>query len=242
MVPVRVISANLWNGRADPAALDALVRDLAPDAVLAQELGPEQAAVLAARLPGGLLRPARDHTGLGIALRRPAPVGCVPLPYRDALWTELALSGGEDAGTVELVNVHILAPHAPPPWWMRAVRRGQLAGLLAHLDARPGRRRLLMGDLNAPPGWGVYRQLAARLDDAAILTARGNGHRPEPTWGPWSGAPRLLRIDHAFVAGLTVRALRVVPLPGSDHSALVIDVAGDPGWRQASEPVKPSGT
>jgi endonuclease/exonuclease/phosphatase family metal-dependent hydrolase len=224
MASVRVISANLWNGRADPAALDALVRELAPDAVLVQELGPAQAAVLAARLPGGLLRPARDHTGMGIALRQAAPVRRVPLPYRDALWTELARPGAERGEVVELVNVHILAPHAPPPWWMRAVRRGQLAGVLAHLDASPGRGRLLMGDLNAPPGWGVYRQVAARLTDAAVLAARGNGHRPRPTWGPWSGAPRLLRIDHAFVAGLTVRALRVVPLPGSDHSALVIDV------------------
>ena len=38
------------------------------------------------------------------------------------------------------------------------------------------------------------------------------------------GLAGLIRIDHCFVSGLTALGARVVPLPGSDHLGLFIDV------------------
>lgn len=215
------MSANLRNGGAEPAALADLVRRVAPDAVLVQEITPEQAKALAGVMPAGQLTPARDHQGMGIALRAPGTVRRLRLPGRDALLTDLALDG---LPRVELVNVHLTAPHVQPTWRTLAHRRGQVRGLVRHLSAGGLRARVLMGDLNATTVWPAYRRLVARLGDAAVAAALGNGHRPQATWGPWSGAPRLLRIDHALVSGVSVLALQVLPLPGSDHSAVVVDV------------------
>jgi endonuclease/exonuclease/phosphatase family metal-dependent hydrolase len=226
------MSANLRNGGADPGALADLVHRVAPHAVLVQELTPEQARALAAVMPAGELAPARDHQGMGIALRMPGTVRRLPLPGRDALLTELAPDG---LPRVELVNVHLIAPHVLPLWRTLTTRRGQVRGLLRHLGQGPRRARVLMGDLNATPVWPAYRRLVPRLTDAAVAAARGNGHRPQRTWGPWPGAPGLFRIDHALVSGLTVLALQVLDLPGSDHRAVVVDVGppgpgvGDPG-------------
>jgi endonuclease/exonuclease/phosphatase (EEP) superfamily protein YafD len=218
---LRVLTANLRNGKADPWAFAALVAALTPDAVATQELSPEQAEALARVMPHGALAPARDHTGMGVALRRPGAVRRLPLPFRDAHVAEVALGLGEP---VEIVNVHLLAPHARPPWWTVRIRRGQVRGLEAYLDATPRRQRIVLGDLNATPLWPAYRRLAARLADAAVEAARQNGHRPQRTWGPGSRAPRLLRIDHVLLSGVSAEGVEIVPLRGSDHAAVVADV------------------
>jgi endonuclease/exonuclease/phosphatase (EEP) superfamily protein YafD len=197
------------------------VADLDADVVAVQELAAPQAEALGAVLPFGRLDPAKDFTGMGIARRSPGVVTRLPLARRDAYLTEIDPAGG---AAIELVNVHVLAPHAGPPWRALATRRAQLRGLDAHLAASPGRRRVLGGDLNATPLWPVYRRLRRRLQDGAWDAVRGNGGWPRRTWGPWPGAPRLLRIDHVLVCGVTVTAVRVVHVPGSDHSALVVDL------------------
>jgi endonuclease/exonuclease/phosphatase family metal-dependent hydrolase len=188
--------------------------------VAVQELAPLQAEALAAVLPFGRLDPAENYRGMGIARRSPGEVTRLPLEYRDAYVTEVELASAR----VEIVNVHVLAPHAGLPWQALAVRRAQVRGLEAHLAASPDRCRVLIGDFNATPLWPVYRRLTRRLQDGAREAVRGNGARPARTWGPWPGAPRLLRIDHVLVCGVTVSAVRVVDLPGSDHSALVADL------------------
>ena len=88
---------------------------------------------------------------------------------------------------------------------------------------------MLAGDLNATPLWPAYRRLRTRFDDAAAEAARRIGRKPEGTWGPWSGSARLFRIDHMLVQGLVAIESRVLPLRGSDHSALVADLEIRPG-------------
>ena len=82
----------------------------------------------------------------------------------------------------------------------------------------------MCGDLNATPVWPAYRRLAERLRDVvAPPRARAGGRAPARTWGPWHGAPRLLRIDHVFASGGRVLELRALPVRGSDHTALVVE-------------------
>jgi endonuclease/exonuclease/phosphatase family metal-dependent hydrolase len=222
---VRLVSANLWNGYADAEAFAAMVDELGADVVAVQELGFRQAEVLGRTMPYGQLDPADDYTGLGIALRRPGKVWRLPLPVRDARLTEVTLDGSGGAPeSIEIVNIHIQAPHFPITPRTHLQRRGQLQGLERHLDAAPRRRRAVVGDFNATAIWPVYRRVAARMTDAAVEWARRHGRAPEPTWGPWPSAPRLLRIDHAFVHGLHVREFRTIRFAGGDHSALVIDL------------------
>ena len=220
---LRVLSANLWNGGADPAGFAMLVQELQPDVVAVQELAKPQADALAAVMPHGCLDPAGRYMGMGIALRHPAPVVRLSLPYRSAQVADVAVGPKEDRRTIEAINVHVLAPHTPDPR-VAVVRRGQLRGLMRHIEATPEQRRVVLGDFNSTPLWPVYRRFAARMTDAAVVAAQRNGGRTAPTWGPWPGSPRLLRIDHVFVTGLVAERFRVVAVPGGDHSAIVADL------------------
>jgi endonuclease/exonuclease/phosphatase (EEP) superfamily protein YafD len=235
----RILSANLWNGAAHPAAFAELVTALRPDAVATQELAPEQADALAQVLPFGHLDPMRDYCGMGIALRAPARVYRLPLGFRDACVADVHWQNGTAQLAFELINVHVQAPHGGPTWRSMARRRRQLRSLLRHITASPHRPRVLIGDLNATPLWLVYRRLTAHLADAARIAAARHGRPIQRTWGPSPSAPRLLRIDHALVHGVAVEDFQVVRVPGSDHSAIIVDlvppVAALPGPAHALE-------
>ena len=222
---LRVLTANLCHGRADASALVELVRSLDVAVVAVQELGSRLAEALAGVLPHGKLEPTPDGMGLGIALRHPGDVERIVLPQRDARVARLSPSGWPGLPrTVEIVNAHLANPVLGVPAGWR-YRRGQVAGLAAYLASAEPCPRALVGDFNATPRWPAYRRLAAELDDAAVLAAARVGRAPAPTWGPYPGAPRLLRIDHVLVDAFDVLELRVLPLPGSDHAAVVADLA-----------------
>jgi endonuclease/exonuclease/phosphatase family metal-dependent hydrolase len=161
---------------------------------------------------------------MGIALRRPGEVERLPLPRRDARvvtlrpgdWPELA-------APLEIVNVHVQAPHVSP-WRSLPLRREQLALLGRYLEESAVPHRALVGDLNATPRWPLYRRLAERLDDGAEHFARATGASPRATWSPWPGGPRLLRIDHVLVSGVALVHCEVVDVPGSDHAGVLAEL------------------
>lgn len=222
---LRVLSANLWNGGADPEGFVALVERVRADVVAVQELTAAQAEALRRALPHGVLEPASDYSGMGIAGRTPLAVRHLSLPCRDARMADLRLRGPDGAAVaVELVNVHIEAPHNRPTWHTVARRRGQWRALERHLVAHPHRPGLVVGDFNSTPLWPLYRRITGHLHDAALIDARRRGGRAARTWGPWHGAPRLLRIDHAFVRHLEVLDFAVVDVPSGDHSAVVVEI------------------
>jgi endonuclease/exonuclease/phosphatase family metal-dependent hydrolase len=87
-----------------------------------------------------------------------------------------------------------------------------------------GPARLLVGDFNATSYWPWYWRMASQFTDAAVTVAEKTGISAKPTWGPWPGSRKLLRIDHGFLRGLEVREFEVFEIEGSDHSALVMDI------------------
>lgn len=245
--PLRIMSANLWSGAAEADALVDLVETLEVDVLAVQELAADQARAIAEVLPFGRLEPHPKYHGMGIALRRPGAVDHVPMPYRNLRRARLGVEDWPELGAgIEVLNVHVAAPHVGPLGSGFPRRRQQLRHLERYLvdgqeegDAGDGgpaegeaarapgpqpRRQVLVGDFNATPVWPVYRRLARHLTDAAVLVAQRRGRPVAATWGPWPGSRRLLRIDHGFVRGVEVEEFRVVELPGSDHSAVVIDV------------------
>lgn len=222
---LRLMTANLWSRKADPGALAAVLEWSRPDVLAVQELGHAQADAIAALLPHGSLDPRDDYDGMGIALRRPAAVSALPLARRAAHVARL--DPREWPGLereIEIVNVHVLAPHAFPFWRTVPTRRSQVRGLARWLDANPHDARIVCGDFNATPVWPAYRRFAERLHDLVHHHAERSGTRPPRTWGPWHRAPRLLRIDHVFASSGRVLEMQTVPIPRSDHRALVLDV------------------
>ena len=220
--PIRILTANLRGGRANADALAAIIEELEVDVVCVQELGARLADALARILPAGKLGPDAINRGLGIACRHDAEVAQFPLPKRDGWIARLSpASWSQLSEPIEIVNVHIMGPHTWPYFPRRHTRRGQLAGLLQFLDREPHVPRAILGDFNSSPIWPVYRRLAARLIDSAAAL-----QRTRPTWPhvPALGLAGLIRIDHCFLSKLTALDARVVPLTGSDHLGLCVDV------------------
>jgi endonuclease/exonuclease/phosphatase family metal-dependent hydrolase len=223
--PIRILTANLCSNGADPAALTAILEDLRVDVACFQELGPGLAQTIAKVLPEGRLAPDDIHRGLGIASRRAAEVERLPLPARDGWVARLSPAHWPELSEpIEIVDVHIVGPHTWPYFPRRHTRGGQLAGLLRFLDERPHVPRAILGDFNASPLWPVYRRLSARLTDSVVARHR-RAHR-SPTWPhvPAIGLTGLIRIDHCFLSKLVAVDTRVVPIPGSDHLGLCVDV------------------
>jgi endonuclease/exonuclease/phosphatase family metal-dependent hydrolase len=222
---LRVLSTNLCKGRADGEALGRQIEALDIDVIAVQELSAAQAGVISELLPHGKLEPTPERDGMGIALRHPGNVEHLPLHARDAQVVQLAPGEWPHLPeVVELVNVHIQAPHCPPVWGSLALRRNQIRALNSYLRGVPRPRRVVIGDFNSTPIWPAYRALGSHLDDAAKLNAGATRRRTARTWGPWYGAPRLLRIDHAFIRGLAVERFDVVEVVGSDHSGILTDL------------------
>jgi endonuclease/exonuclease/phosphatase family metal-dependent hydrolase len=221
------MTANLYNGGADPEAVADLVEELQIDVACFQELAPLQADAIGRVLPHGKLEPSLDHEGAGIALRCPGDVTRLPLPRRDARVVRLSPTDWPllDA-TLEVIGVHIQAPHGtPPPWITLPTRRAQIGGLVEFVESAPVAHRVVAGDFNATPLWPAYQRMVEHFVDAPRTIAQTGGRRPRRTWGPLRMGPlRLLRIDHVFTAGVEAANPAVHALPGSDHAALVLDL------------------
>jgi endonuclease/exonuclease/phosphatase (EEP) superfamily protein YafD len=215
---LRILSANLARGREPAESFAALARAVDADVVAVQELARIQADALARIFPFGALHVHPNR--MGIALRMPGLVRQVALPGRNAYVASVHLNSGT---IVDVMNVHILAPHAGLPWQTASIRRRQICGIEAYLH-RSGRAPLiLVGDLNSTPIWPAYRRLSKMLTDGATAAARARGCFPRRTWGLWYG-PKLLRIDHALVRGVSVENVEIRRLTRSDHSAVIVDV------------------
>jgi endonuclease/exonuclease/phosphatase (EEP) superfamily protein YafD len=166
---------------------------------------------------------------MGIALRHPGKYERIPLHFRDARRAVLEPSDWPGLGhAIDLVNVHFQAPHSMRPFPSGWVRWQQMRGLERFFGENPAAVRAVVGDCNATPGWPLYHRLARQLRDGALEVAAREGRRVEATWGPKPESPRLLRLDHAFVHGLEVERFRVLPIPGSDHSGILMELRPAP--------------
>jgi endonuclease/exonuclease/phosphatase family metal-dependent hydrolase len=205
--------------------LASLLDELQPDIGAFQELTPELGRVVDGHFPHGSLYPGEGSSGLGIGACRPVANELLVLPRRPAtvatldprIWPELG------PGTTRILNVHMTHPMVFPPWRSLPERSHQLSRILEHAD---GHAAVVLGDLNAAPGWPVYRRLNKAMGDAAHTAAAARGDRADPTWSLRPTGRALLRIDHVMVRGLRVRDSFTVPLPGSDHRLVVADVDG----------------
>ncbi|MEV4623584.1 endonuclease/exonuclease/phosphatase family protein [Asanoa sp. NPDC049573] len=224
---LRVLTANIKHGEADPDALVRLVREHDVDVLAVQELNADFIAAL-------------DKAGIGELLAH--RIVDDPAVYvNGGLYSRFPLTGGgihqdesgftqayatvtlDGAAPLSIESVHSCAPLtvADVPCWF--------AGLRGQSPATPdGAIRLLMGDFNATVDHAPLRALLATgYDDAAART----GHGWHGTWRPIDRAYTLppIAIDHILIdRRVAVRRFAVWPLPGSDHSAVFAEVSLPP--------------
>lgn len=212
---LRVITANLRFGDADPDAVMRMLQAERPELVVFQEITADAQAALEDR---GLLALLPHSAGLATPGARGTMIfATTPLTDAEPIVTE----HGSWAFTFRGLRVWGVHPAYPfSPRWLGEQRK------LARL-AEAEKPDLALGDFNATLDHPSFRQLLveAGLTDAAEASGAGW----QPTWpqGGTRGLPvPVAAIDHVLV-GTALRATdtRVHTLPGSDHLALVADLA-----------------
>ncbi len=219
MPHLRILSINLLVDRADPSDLRKMIREVDPDVVCTQEMGPVTAGVVAEILPHGHLDPREDLFGMGIATTYPVTVESLGLEARSGWVARLDPDDWPGlAQPLDVCNVHLTNPVDLPWRASRDERRGQIAQLSAVVEQRgcPG---VVIGDMNASPSWPEYKLLSEIGGDAARVT--GTERR---TWSHFLSGPRLLRIDHAFMIGVSPITTSIARVRGTDHRALIVDI------------------
>ncbi len=226
---IRILSCNLYRGQADPSALAEAIEGHAVDIVCAQELSDELAGRLSALLPHGDVVQEQALRGNGIACRYPVETRRIPIQQRSGCVARLSTEDWPGlARSIEILNVHIAAPHYWPYFPSRVRRHAQLETLFADRGRAGDVPHAILGDFNASPAWPVYRRVAARYRDAA-LTA-GDASRAGNTWPRlgWLGLRGLLRIDHCFLHRLDAISVHTIDIPGSDHLGLLVELQHSP--------------
>ena len=218
MAAVRVLTANLYTGRAIVSSFAAVLDREQPDVVICQEVGTDVAGLLERQFAHGIvIGDDHHHTGRAMVSQRPIVVDEVEMAHRPGLRTRFEVDG---VG-VELVGVHF----ANPVMGIGALldRRRQVEAVLDHVDHH-GTPAVVVGDMNATPAWPAYRRLRTRLRDGVSDAHRQNGTSIERTWSVRPGWPALLRIDHILTAGVRLEGVAVHSVDGSDHRAVAATV------------------
>ena len=215
--PLTVMSANLFEGKADPAQVAATVREEGVDVLVLAEVTPTflaglDAAGIADVLPhraGGT-----DEFVAGTMVLSNQPLG------EPALLNTAFQSYRLTVGDLTVLAVHPTAPTDPRLW--RADHE------VIRDEADRSHADMIVGDLNATPDHKVLRALdSIGFRDAGELSNEGW----QPTWpanhlGVMPLLPPLVRIDHVLLADtLASLGTHTVDIDGTDHLALIATVA-----------------
>ena len=216
---LRVLTANLYFGRADAEVIVDRVRQVGADVLFLQELTADavtrlKQAGLDELMPHTLLELRGGSRGSGIYSRFPLSEGPAVAPVYMAQPTALLKLPGGDA--VELVCVHPVTP---------SLGRGGATQWRADLGVLPPPGelpRVLAGDFNATLDHAVFRDvLRLGYADAGLQA----GKALTPTWGPPGSKDAVLTLDHVLVdRSCAVLAYSVHDLPGSDHRVVYAQV------------------
>lgn len=217
--PLRVLSANVYRGKADPEELVALVDRLQPDLLAIQELTPRfahelRSAGIEARLPQAITEVRQGAGGGGLYSRLPLRPLANDLPsfFRQPR-AALRLP---DGSRLRVIDVHPLTPGRTgiDAW------NDSLGDLPATGSGTPW---VLIGDFNATLDHSRLREVLDRgYRDAGAVAGEGL----EPTWPNDGGLGPLITIDHVLAdRRLGVVEYGVEDLPGSDHRPVWAELA-----------------
>lgn len=209
-----VLSANAYLGRAEPAALVALVDRYHPDLLSVQELTPSFArelrqAGIGRRLPHSTLMTQPKGHGAGLYARYPL----TPLSHQTHFLFRMprAMLTLPDGRRLRVIAVHPQPPSMSVERWREALHSLPSTGT--------GTPWLLVGDFNGTFDQAEFRSV---VDDGYRDAGEATGKGLEPTWpGPDEFPVGLITIDHILAdERLGVAEYGVDDLPGSDHRAV----------------------
>jgi endonuclease/exonuclease/phosphatase (EEP) superfamily protein YafD len=224
-VEVRLMSANLYEGMADPDQLVSSAREQA-DVVAFQELTPEAAdrlsrAGLDATFPYRWLEARDGPGGVGMWSRfpidTPSRVGGYTFGF---LTAHIRVAGVSPDPTV--VVAHVAGPWPQPiDDWRRDLSR--LPVTLSEVGEQAGAGSVIVAiDLNSTTDMRPFRAL---LENGYRDAAEQSGAGIKPTFPADSRLPPFVVIDHILTRNCTATSLRTLKIPGSDHRGLVAAIS-----------------
>lgn len=235
-VGVRVLSANLGLGQADPRAVVELARSSA-DVLVAQEMTPALAAAMSAAgldeaFPHRVIDPRPGAAGIGLWSRYPIvdsqSIDGYQLPM---LGARIRVPGVVTDPTV--LAVHLAAPWVQPlGYWRQDIARFP-ATLHETARAAGAGAVIVAGDINATYDMLPFRRLLSDGYRDAAEQAGAGLTRSYPG-RPWRRP--VIGIDHVLVHNCVATSARTVVLPGSDHRGLIaiVDIPVDPTTHHAT--------
>jgi endonuclease/exonuclease/phosphatase (EEP) superfamily protein YafD len=221
---LRVITANVKLGLADPAAFVATARSDA-DIIAVQELTFDEVnrfsrAGLDQTFPYRVIYPHDVAAGTGLWSRYP-------------IQSAALISGFENAFISARIHVNgvaidpaILVVHMAGPWpypvdtWRRDLER--LPHTMDDVAGRSGTGCVIVaGDFNSTSAMRPYRAL---LRDGYSDAGEEAGAGMLLTYPADSHIPPILGIDHVIVRNCVASFMRTAPLPGSDHRGIMATI------------------
>jgi endonuclease/exonuclease/phosphatase (EEP) superfamily protein YafD len=220
-VEVRLMSANLYEGMADPDPLVRSAREQA-DVVAFQELTQQEAdrlsgAGIDATFPYRWLEARDGPDGVGIWSRFP-----IETPRRIDGYTFAFLTARIRVAGVS-TDPTVVVAHVAGPWpqpidnWRRDINL--LPATLSEVGEQAGAGSVIVAtDLNSTADMRPFRALLRKgYRDAAEQSGAGI----KPTFPADSRLPPLVVIDHILTRNCAATSLRTLKIPGSDHRGLV---------------------
>ncbi|MFF9339083.1 endonuclease/exonuclease/phosphatase family protein [Streptomyces sp. NPDC014773] len=216
---IRVIASNVEYGQGTGSLIDLALREK-PQLLYVSECDPAcgraLAAALSRQLPHRVSVDAEGSSGSVI-------LSAYPLRDRSAVPAAMGMPGATAQIAGRAVRLQLAHPLPPVPGQV-GLWKSELARLRAAVEARPaGETLLLAGDFNASQDHAAFRALSSgrMLLDAA----RATGSSRAPTWPAEGPLPPYVQIDHVLTTpDLTAVATRFLPVPGSDHRAVLADL------------------
>lgn len=222
-VDVRVFSANLRYGRADPAEFVELARNSA-DVVTVTELTAEAvqrfySAGIDEEFPHSILFPAPNASGNGIWSRYPlTPLS--PTRYWNSGMVAARVHIPGVPVDPAVASVHVTSPMGSFESWRNGVTatKSRLVGLA---EAVGQGAVIAAGDFNSTPDMRQFRELIA---DGYRDAVRHTGVGFTPTFPSDTVLPPVIPIDHVLTRHANVISIRSVDIDGTDHRALLATV------------------
>ncbi len=220
-IPIRVLTINLHDGTAVPAAVAAAAREHA-DVLLMQELTPAQAISIVDEpgmkpdFPYTVLDPRPRAAGVGILSRYPIVQNGRITRYQLGAVTATIRPRGA-AADVLVASIHLVGPwpQAIDRWREEIEALPQTLEQLA-LQAEPG-AAIVAGDFNATKDFLPFRRLLdTGFADAVGQSGGGMGR----TYPAGSSIPPLIGIDHILTYNGWASDSATVPIAGTDHLGL----------------------
>ncbi|WP_393916245.1 endonuclease/exonuclease/phosphatase family protein [Halostreptopolyspora alba] len=216
-----VLTANLYQGRADLGVIADLVERAEVDVLAVQELTPEAAEAMtevgvAQALPHDVVDARPGVSGSAIYARHPVTdVTALDVADTHAFARPSAEITIADAPPVEVTSAHPVPPTTPDAvgQWQREIAALPRA-------ENDGPLRIIAGDFNATLDHAALREL---LDTGYRDAAEEAGAGLRPTWSTTSAVLRLT-IDHVLAdERVTVDSASVHNVLGSDHRAVLAE-------------------